>query len=700
VLTRANASLARATSSVDELLASLKMDEAHQASIQAYIVTLREGVAAGASRKEVKRGGINDFELVKRVGSGSFGDVWQATSKIDGEQYAIKMLDKNHVVETDTIDCVIEEQRLLRLVHNGEDGICPFVVQLFASFQDESRLYLVLNLVRGGDLYSMLCSRDSHKLEANEVHFIGAELVVAIECMHKHRVAFRDLKAENLMITHDGHVVVTDLGLAKHWEQGVDMHSDSIVGTPEYLPPEIIREDVHGLAVDLWGMGVLLFEMLTGRTPFSSGDAKSLFVGICEWGLCGGAATAAARSRLATAQHAHPPPPLPPLSVRAVMNDPVFPPYVDSLASEIILAFMEKEPEDRLGACGFDEVKGHPYFEGVDWDASALAARDSPVVQNVDYEQSPTACSVNIKLQRKEAAAVLAPSAAAPVAGSANPFQEFDNVQLLESAPGVAKLTAIEDGGSDGDEAEGAAATLSPAELVEKLKRRESDLMDVAEEKEALRTEMSRVIDHEHHLEHVLDLMPGKMISVKDAEEKFVVTNKRFAATYGTVPQALAGKKRADLGKHTEEADFMAEEDRVVRDTQMKVVKEFILHRSTGDADDVSNTRRGCKMKVTKIPYLDEVGGQCVLSIGEDVTNQDEHAKALRSRAEDAELRLMRLQQQHDLVRAPPATPPACRTDRLLLSHPARFCHARVICRHSLLRTRPSHRRCCTRWST
>jgi PAS domain-containing protein len=348
------------------------------------------------------------------------------------------------------------------------------------------------------------------------------------------------------------------------------------------------------------------------------------------------------------------------------MNDPVFPPYVDSLACEIILAFMEKEPEDRLGACGFDEVKGHPYFKGVDWDPSALSARDSPVVQNVNYEQNPTACSVNIKLQRKEAAVALAPSAAAPVAGSANPFQEFENVQLLESAPDLAKLTAIEDGGSDGDEAEGAAATMSPAEL----ERQKSDL---------LRTEMSRVIDHEHHLEHVLDLMPG-MISVKDAEEKFVVANKRFAATYGTVPQALAGKKLSDLGKHTEEADFMAEEDRVVRDTQMKVVKEFILHRSTGDADDMSNIRRGCKMKVTKIPYLDEVGGQCVLSIGEDVTDQDEHAKALRSRAEDAELRLMRLQQQHDLVRAPPATPPACRTDRLLLSHPARFCHVRVIC--------------------
>jgi serine/threonine protein kinase len=300
---------------VDELLASLNMDEAHQASIQAYIVPLREGVAAGrgavhkAGASEVKRGGINDFELVKRVGSGSFGDVWQATSKINDEQYAIKMLDKNHVAETDTIGCVIEEQRLLRLVHNGEDGICPFVVQLFASFQDESRLYLVLNLVRGGDLYSMLCSRDNHRLEATEVNFIGAELVVAIECMHKHRVAFRDLKAENLMITHDGHLVVTDLGLAKHWEQGVDMHSDSIVGTPEYLPPEIIREDVHGLAVDLWGMGVLLFEMLTGRTPFSSGDAKSLFVGICEWGLRADAATVAARSRFATAQHAQPPAP-------------------------------------------------------------------------------------------------------------------------------------------------------------------------------------------------------------------------------------------------------------------------------------------------------------------------------------------------------------------------------------------------------
>ena len=432
--------------------------------------------------------------------AGSFGDVWQATSKVDGHQYAIKMLDKQHVAETETIDCVLEEQRLLRLLHNGPDGVCPFIVQLHASFQDDTKLYIVMNLVRGGDMYSMLCSRDPGRLEANEVEFLSAELVLAIEWMHERRVAFRDLKAENLMITHDGHLVVADMGLAKHWDVGLDMHSDSIVGTPEYLPPEIIREDVHGLTVDLWGIGVLMYEMLVGTTPFfSSGDAKSLFVGI-------------------------------------LMYPPEFPEFVEPSARKIIADFMEKEPNKRLGAHGFKEVKEHDYFARTDWALTAACKRTSPLRQNVNFQTNPLACSVNIKLERKTAATVRV----AVAAKTSDPFAAFANVPL--QTPSVSsKLQAVAESleekeavqatgeATGGESLQPAAANLvssaastkfdglSPQDMKRKLVAMNTQLEEkehsVAEAKEALRKE----IDHEHHLEHVLDRIP-QMICVKDGE--------------------------------------------------------------------------------------------------------------------------------------------------------------------------------------
>ena len=129
------------------------------------------------------------------------------------------------------------------------------------------------------------------------------------------------------------------------------------------------------------------------------------------------------------------------------------------------------------------------------------------------------------------------------------------------------------------------------------------------------------------------------------------MTNKRFAATYGTTPQALFGKNLSDLGKHEEEADFMAAEDKEVLESQQPLVAEFLLRQKfSGDALQA----RDRKLRVTKIPYKDEAGGDCLLAIGEDLTQTMEFNKDLRSRAEAAELRLARLQKQHELVSTRP----------------------------------------------
>jgi serine/threonine protein kinase len=142
-------------------------------------------------------------------------------------------------------------------------------------------LYLTLSLVEGGDVYANLEAQPSKSFPVETCRFYAYEIFLALDWMHKKRIIYRDLKAENVLIGNDGHIVMTDLGLAKHWKDpDAVMHSTSICGTPEYMPPEVIREEGHGIAMDYWGLGVLTYEMMCGNTPFSSDDAKGLFVNI------------------------------------------------------------------------------------------------------------------------------------------------------------------------------------------------------------------------------------------------------------------------------------------------------------------------------------------------------------------------------------------------------------------------------------
>ena len=321
-----------------ELVRLLKLDEVHAQSLLGFIGPLRESVLNAPVTKGMtpadmaKPISADDFDMQRRVGKGSFGDVWQALCRRDGQQYAVKILDKAHILQTDTLDSVLQERELLSFVH--QESHCPFIVELKFAFQDEKKLYLVLSLVRGGDLYSLLKRTPENKLPIEVVRFYTAELIIAIQWMHDKRVAYRDLKAENVMIDYDGHVVVTDLGLARRWDDDMDMHSTSIVGTPEYMPPEIIREEGHGNETDFWGIGILVFEMLTGKTPFSAGNAKGLFVNI-------------------------------------LVHEPQFPDYIPEDARDLISKLLHKSPSCRFGAPemgGFTELMAHEFFSSIDWD--------------------------------------------------------------------------------------------------------------------------------------------------------------------------------------------------------------------------------------------------------------------------------------------------------------------------------------------
>ena len=148
----------------------------------------------------------------------------------------------------------------------------PFIVKLHYAFQTEGKLYLVLDFMRGGDLYNRLSKEQCWKLNEADVRFYVAELVLALDHLHKLGVIYRDLKPENLLLDSDGHIALTDFGLSK--ENFNHRRSYSVCGTWEYMAPEVLCGKGYDYSVDWWSLGVLMYEMLVGVCPFEGENKK------------------------------------------------------------------------------------------------------------------------------------------------------------------------------------------------------------------------------------------------------------------------------------------------------------------------------------------------------------------------------------------------------------------------------------------
>ena len=246
------------------------------------------------------------------------------------------MVKKEHILKLDQLEHMKNEVQLLTMLSN------PFVVDLRAHFQDELRLYLLMELVIGGELYALL--RNSGKLSNDRAKFYAAEVVLAFEYLHGLMIAYRSLKPENILIDHRGNIKLVDFGFAKVVEERTFTHC----GTPEYCAPEVINGLGHGRSVDWWGLGVLIYEMTSGHPPFF--DASPF--GIYEKILAGK------------------------FSV---------PPHVDDKASSLLKQLIKSERTKRLGCKerGADELKAHPWFHKVNWDALYYAQVKAPYVPEV-----------------------------------------------------------------------------------------------------------------------------------------------------------------------------------------------------------------------------------------------------------------------------------------------------------------------------
>uniref|UniRef100_A0A672V0C2 non-specific serine/threonine protein kinase n=1 Tax=Strigops habroptila TaxID=2489341 RepID=A0A672V0C2_STRHB len=267
----------------------------------------------------------SQFELLKVLGQGSFGKVF-LVKKISGSDarqlYAMKVLKKATLKVRDRVRTKMERDILVEVNH-------PFIVKLHYAFQTEGKLYLILDFLRGGDLFTRL-SKEVMFTE-DDVKFYLAELALALDHLHSLGIIYRDLKPENILLDEEGHIKLTDFGLSK---ESIDHEKKaySFCGTVEYMAPEVVNRRGHTQSADWWSFGVLMFEMLTGTLPFQGKDRKETMTMI----------------------------------LKAKLGMPQF---LSLEAQSLLRMLFKRNPANRLGAGpdGVEEIKRHAFFSKIDW---------------------------------------------------------------------------------------------------------------------------------------------------------------------------------------------------------------------------------------------------------------------------------------------------------------------------------------------
>ena len=287
-------------------------------------------------RKEKYNYALSQFEIFETLGTGTFGRVRLVRCMEEDSYYALKMVKKEYILKMDQLDHMCNEVRLLRILQH------PFIVDLRAHFQDELRLYLLMELVIGGELYALL--RNSGKLSNDRAKFYAAEVVLAFQYLHGMYIAYRGLKPENVLIDGNGNIKLCDFGFAKVVEE----RTFTNCGTPEYTAPEVIDGLGHGRSVDWWGLGILIFEMTAGHPPFFDESPFGVYEKILQGKF-------------------------------------QVPPHVDDKASSILKKLIVKDRTKRLGCRdrGADALKAHSWFAKVNWYALYYEQVKAPYVPEI-----------------------------------------------------------------------------------------------------------------------------------------------------------------------------------------------------------------------------------------------------------------------------------------------------------------------------
>ncbi|KAI8614187.1 hypothetical protein BC830DRAFT_1128686 [Chytriomyces sp. MP71] len=305
------------------------------ASLAVAAPSPKASVATPQKKVKPRPVGLDDFTFLAVLGKGNFGKVMLAEEKLTGKHYAIKVLKKDFIIESDEVEATRSEKRVF-LTANIERF--PFLVNLHSCFQTESRLYFVMEYVSGGDLMWHIQQR---AFTAERAKYYACEVLLALEYFHKNNIIYRDLKLDNILLTLDGHVKIADYGLCKE-NMPFGARTTTFCGTPEFMSPEILLEKPYTRSVDWWSFGVLIYELLLGQAPFKGEDEDQIFDSILH-------------------------------------KEVQFPSKIDPKAADVIRRLLTKDPGTRLGngPLDADEIKAHPFFSDVNW-ADVLHKRNPP----------------------------------------------------------------------------------------------------------------------------------------------------------------------------------------------------------------------------------------------------------------------------------------------------------------------------------
>ena len=213
---------------------------------------------------------IQDFDIIKELGAGSFGHVYLVTHKVTKIQYAIKAIDKRNKTNIEEKPYFRREIEIMYKIHH------PNVVRLFSHFEDDNYCYFIMEYISKGNIYNLIPKDKTKKLSAQVVASIMKDVISAVYFLHNMHppIIHRDIKPENVLLAEGRVAKLTDFGWSNYM-QG-DEKRTTVCGTPIYLAPEIINETGHDERVDIWCIGVLLFELCTGNVPFMGNDIDTL----------------------------------------------------------------------------------------------------------------------------------------------------------------------------------------------------------------------------------------------------------------------------------------------------------------------------------------------------------------------------------------------------------------------------------------
>lgn len=214
---------------------------------------------------------ITDFDFICPIGKGSLGKVYLAQMNKKEEMYAVKVYEKYLLIKNDFVSNIILERDAMLILYNK-----PFISPLSYLFQTPERVFFVSPFYKGGDLYQLLLNSNKGKLEEEKVVFIAAQIGLALEEMHRNNIVYRNLKLENVLIDSEGYIQLVDFSKIKVLEDDDDFGT-SFIGTPEYMSPEIILGEGHNKSTDWWSYGILIYELLTGNSPFQSETLERLY---------------------------------------------------------------------------------------------------------------------------------------------------------------------------------------------------------------------------------------------------------------------------------------------------------------------------------------------------------------------------------------------------------------------------------------